>query len=221
VDKEKNEEPDEESPRESGQKSPIHRSDFLTECLEPLFKEETETRNILNTPSVKIIADLGNNGKFRETIQKAEELLQEYSDFDYLYFWKGIAHMGLGDYSSAQSILKKGLEKAKSKSYLCLKLGVAAKESKDAQQALKWWCQSIHCHESNPHDLDNTPYLYLAAIAGAYGLKKEHDAFQTKAFRIKSASLSFEAMSDLQNLFVDQKTEAMVDVIKEMSNQYF
>lgn len=203
------------------QKSQIYENKFAAECLNPQFVEETEKRNISNTAGIGIIADFGNSGKFKETIQKAEEFLQDYSDFDYLYYWMGIAYKGLKDYSSAQSILKEGLEKAKSKSYLCLKIGEVAKESQNAQQALKWWCHSIHCHESNPHDLDNTPYLYLAAIAGAYGLQKEHDNFQSKALSIKNASLSFDAISDIQSLFTDQKTEAMSDVVKEMSKLYF
>lgn len=87
-------------------------------------------------------------------------------------------------------------------------------KSNNAKEALKWWCQAIRCHESNPHDLDNSPYLYLGAVAGAFGLKKEYDIFMRRAKSIRDATLSPEAFSDIQNLFIQQKTNEMHDIIK-------
>jgi len=195
--------------------------DFEAECLEAQYTEEIESRRFEKPPELRAIASLGNSGRYKDVIQKARESLKKYPDFDYLYYWTGTAYIGDGDLSSARAILKEGLRKAKSKAFLCLKLGDAELKAQDAKKALKWWCQSIHCHESNPHDLDNSPYLYLGAIAGAYGLKREYDAFNHKAHRIRNADLSYEAMSDIQNLFTDQKTEAIVTVVKRMFEIYF
>jgi hypothetical protein len=195
---------------------------YVAECLEQKYTEQTETRNSSNTPELKPIPSLGNSGEYQSVIQKSELLIKKYPDLDYLYFWMGKAYIELQDCKQAQSILKEGLRKAKSKAYLCVKLGEAEwKINKDAKEALKWWCQSIHCHESNPHDLDNTPYLYLGAIAGGFGLKKECDAFTERAYSIKQKSLSFDVMENIQKLFVYQKTSEMEVIIKEMCKLYF
>ena len=189
--------------------------------LEPQYIEEVEERNINILPELGVISELGNNEKYNQTIQKCIQLIKKYPDFDFIYFWMGISYLGQSKYDQASSILIEGLSKSKSKAYLCCKLGEVEWKAGKAREALKWWCQSIHCHESNPHDLDNTPYLYLSAISGGFGLKKEYNAFTSRAFSIRDASLTHEAMTDIQNMFIEQKTHGMENVLKKMRKIYF
>jgi HEAT repeat protein len=190
------------------------------DLLRPCFREETEPRNMRTVPGLSAVAHLGNNKEYAGAIESAENLLEQYQDLDFLYLWLGICHLGLQDQAKAKSILLKGLEKSRSKAYLCCKLGEVEWANENAKQALGWWCQSIHCHESNPHDLDNSPYLYLAAIAGAYGLKREYDAFSLRAHGIRNADLSSDAMSRLQKLFIQQKSPAIESAVKGICKLY-
>jgi len=197
-------------------------SKFLgDEFLEPQYIEKVEERNINTMPELGEISELGNNEKYNQVILKCKRLMKKYPDLDFIYFWMGIANLMQGKYNQARFILIEGLLKSKSKAWLCCKLGEVEWKAGKAREALKWWCQSIHCHESNPHDLDNSPYLYLAAIAGGFGMKKEYDAFTSRAFGIRDASLTYEAMTDIQNLFIAQKTHSMEFVLKEMCKLYF
>ena len=70
-------------------KSPKPTSDlFVDECYQFDFEEFSDTRRWFSLPIIRDIPDLASTDK-KKALALAESLMQEYSDYSFLYYWIG------------------------------------------------------------------------------------------------------------------------------------
>jgi len=195
-------------------------TEFVRKCLEPQYREEKEDR-MWDSPGAKEINALLNSNKYEECARAAEAKAAENSDLDLYYDWGGSACLQMNDYDRARRIFLQGLAKGKRKSLNCSMMGQVEWKARNAKEAVYWWAQAVHCRESIKDYADESPYLYLYYVAEALGLPDVAAALIERVDRIRySIRLNAAPAADLRDLFRQQATPAMRDVLAGLRGRY-
>ncbi len=117
------------------------------------------------TEAIRDYTDMENVRK-HEIFQFEAAKLHE-PDFYLPYYWIASYHMDHKNYPSAIGVLRDGIEKSRTKSVLCRRLGECYLWAGDTEKAIYWFCTAIMAGDQT----DYHAYLFLGYIYAAYGMK--------------------------------------------------
>jgi hypothetical protein len=89
-------------------------------------------------------------------------------DFYLPYYWVATYNMDHKNYQPAIDVLHEGIEKARTKSILCRRLGECYFWARDMEKAAYWFCTAIMAGDQT----DYHAYLFLGYMYQAYGMKE-------------------------------------------------
>lgn len=117
----------------------------------------------------KAIKDYTEPENVRKTeIFQFEEAKRREPDFFLPYYWIATYHMEHRNYQVAADVLREGIEKARTKSILCRRLGECYFRLRDMEQAAFWFCTAVMAGDQTDYHV----YLYLGYMYDAYGMKE-------------------------------------------------
>jgi hypothetical protein len=117
----------------------------------------------------KAIKDYTEPDNVRKTeIFQFEEAKRREPDFFLPYYWIATYNMSHKNYQPAIDVLREGIEKARTKSVLCRRLGECYFGLKDMEKAAFWFCTAVMAGDQT----DFHVYLYLGYMYDAYGMKE-------------------------------------------------
>jgi hypothetical protein len=88
-------------------------------------------------------------------------------DFYLPYYWIATYHMNHKNYQSAIDVLHEGIEKSRTKSILCRRLGECYFWAGNLEKAVYWFCTAIMAGDQTDYHV----YLFLGYMYAAYGMK--------------------------------------------------
>jgi len=196
---------------------------YLRDCLEPRFKEELESRTPDSDPVFRDVLDPLNAGDNAKACSAAEAVVAKFSDFADPYCWWGHALLEMRSFDKAREVLKEGIGKAKSKYPLCELLGEVEWRCRNIKDAVYWWAQALHCHESlGTRGHGYTAYLYLHYVAEGLGLSDCTRAFLMRVDQMASGQirLNAETADDLTGLARTTKNSPVPEVLRRLVVRY-
>ncbi|MEN6313833.1 MAG: hypothetical protein ABFD25_06260 [Clostridiaceae bacterium] len=201
-------------------KSPKPTGDlFVDECYQFEFEEYSDPRRWFSLPIVKDIPDLASTDK-RKALAIAESLMQDYSDYSFLFYWIGKLKGELGFAGEPSFTLLDGLKKGRNKPVLCGGLAINAFEKSNLSEAVKWWIKScaiqLSCHLST----DSFSLLNLAYIAEGLHLPVCQKFLYQKAQALQSVKFDSIGASQRYTLAKNQGSRSIKAAIKLLCSFY-
>lgn len=197
--------------------------EYYDRCLKQAYFEEKETRTFDSDPAFNRALDPLNRGDYSKACEEAEKLVEDYRDFDTLYFWWGRALLRTGSHDRARQIACLGLDEARRKYSLCELLGEVEWDLDNIKEAVYWWAQALHCQEP----LDNCggevgAYLYLYYVADGMRLPECAEAFLLRVDRIRSGEIRLapEFANNLRRQAAKGINEDVQKVMKALVEKY-
>jgi hypothetical protein len=116
----------------------------------------------------KAVQDYAAPENVRKTeIFQFEDAKRREPDFYLPYYWIATYHMDRKNHQAALDVLHEGIERARTKSILCRRLGECYFWLEDMEKAVYWLCTAVMAGDQT----DFHWYLFLGYMYEAYGMK--------------------------------------------------
>ncbi|MEN6594842.1 MAG: hypothetical protein ABFC31_07860 [Clostridiaceae bacterium] len=192
---------------------------FVDDCFHFEFEEFSDPRRWFSLPIIRDIPDLASTDK-KKALSIAESLIQEYSDYSFLYYWIGKLKGELGFSGEPNITYLDGLKKGCNKPVLCGGLAIVAFEKRNLAEAVKWWIQSsaiqLSCHLST----DSFSLLNLAYIAEGLHLSKCQAFLYHEAQSLQSVKFDNIGAAQRYSLASQQGNNSIKTAIKLLCSFY-
>jgi hypothetical protein len=142
----------------------------LTEAYDASIKDLPEPRvPDFDKALTKAINDYTAPENVRKTeIFQFEEAKRREPDFYLPYYWIATYHLERKNHPAALDVLHEGIDRARTKSILCRRLGECYFRTRDMEKAAYWLCTAVMAGDQT----DYHTYLYLGYMYDAYGMKE-------------------------------------------------
>ncbi|MGH2740051.1 MAG: hypothetical protein ACRDH6_06190, partial [Actinomycetota bacterium] len=197
--------------------------DYVTRCLTPAFQEVEEPRS-WRDPEFSAVLDRMRQMERESRVTEAQGVIDRFPDFDLGYLWSGQALLAMGHLDRAREVLRRGIERSKSKYGFCEKLGEVEWRSGNLAEAVYWWAQGIHCQETLPNrGGDVGSYLYLHYVAEGMDLGDLAAALARHVDAIRAGQIRLEptTAAELKALAASQGTSEILEVLALLRERYF
>jgi tetratricopeptide (TPR) repeat protein len=148
-------------------------SDFIAECFDLPFEEEEDDRLFANFKELPRIDALRGRGRRREALMLCRQGIRRHPDSFLFYQRAADIYDDLGKPARAERMLRKGLERSRSRCSLCCRLGDRALQRKEYRTAVLWWIRGAALQVVAGRYVDMEPFLNLAYVCRAMEMHDE------------------------------------------------
>ena len=196
-------------------------NDFVDECFECNWVEFKEPRTWYDDPELKLVADLANDEKYDQAMVQLTKLWKRFSDHDFVYGWKADILARQGDKPAAIETLKEGLKKCRKKYTLCYTRAQIEFRAGDINNAVIWWIRSVASQIAAGDLALESPLLYLAYVADAFGDDKSKSQLLQVVDRLTRLGCLNNSASSRINLLVSRHGDrSMCSAVQLLCQHY-